>query len=119
MSGGTDVCTAFVGGCPTYPVYMGEIQCRALGCALYAFDDEGHEIIDEVGEMVITRPMPSMPIYFWNDQNYERYLSSYFEDYDGIWRHGDWVKVTSRNSLVILKKGLSHNSFVGAFHFVA
>jgi acetoacetyl-CoA synthetase len=102
MSGGTDVCTAFVGGCPTYPVYMGEIQCRALGCALYAFDDEGHEIIDEVGEMVITRPMPSMPIYFWNDQNYERYLSSYFEDYDGIWRHGDWVKVTSRNSLVIL-----------------
>lgn len=102
MSGGTDVCTAFVGGCPSYPVYMGEIQCRALGCALYAFDEEGHEIIDEVGEMVITRPMPSMPIYFWNDKNYDRYQGSYFESYPGIWRHGDWVKITSRNSLIIL-----------------
>ncbi len=102
MSGGTDVCTAFVGGCPMYPVFMGEIQCRALGCALFAFDEEGNEIVDEVGEMVITRPMPSMPVYFWNDEKYERYLDSYFDHYPGIWRHGDWVKVTSRNSLVIL-----------------
>ncbi len=102
MSGGTDVCTAFVGGCPTYPVYMGEIQSRALGCALFAFDEMGKEIIDEVGEMVICRPMPSMPIYFWNDKNFERYLGSYFENYKGIWRHGDWVKITTRNSLIIL-----------------
>jgi len=102
MSGGTDVCTAFVGGCPMYPVYVGELQCRALGCALYAYDDDGNEIVDEVGEMVISRPMPSMPIFFWNDKGFERYLDSYFGAYEGVWRHGDWVKVTSRNSLIIL-----------------
>ncbi|MEL7120780.1 MAG: acetoacetate--CoA ligase [Bacteroidota bacterium] len=101
MSGGTDVCTAFVGGCPMYPVFMGEIQCRALGCALYAYDENQIPIMDQVGEMVIVKPMPSMPIYFWNDPNHERYLSSYFEMYKGIWRHGDWVQITSRNSLVI------------------
>jgi len=102
MSGGTDVCTAFVGGCPLEPVYLGEIQCRSLGCALYAFDDDGQPLVDEVGEMVITKPMPSMPIYFWGDENMQRYRSSYFEMFPGIWRHGDWVKVTSRNTLVIL-----------------
>lgn len=102
MSGGTDVCTAFVGGCPLEPVYLGEIQCRGLGCALYAFDDHGQPLVDEVGEMVITKPMPSMPIYFWGDENMQRYRSSYFEMFPGIWRHGDWVKVTSRNTLVIL-----------------
>lgn len=102
MSGGTDVCTAFVGGCPLLPVYMGEIQCRALGCALYAFDEDGQPLEDEVGEMVITKPMPSMPIYFWNDPDKQRYLESYFEMYPGIWRHGDWVKITPRDSLVIL-----------------
>jgi acetoacetyl-CoA synthetase len=102
MSGGTDVCTAFVGGNPLLPVYAGEIQCRCLGCALYAFDDEGQPIAEEVGEMVITKPMPSMPIYFWNDPGQERYLDSYFDMYPGIWRHGDWVKVTARGSLVIL-----------------
>ncbi|MCB0578561.1 MAG: acetoacetate--CoA ligase [Phaeodactylibacter sp.] len=102
MSGGTDVCTAFVGGCPLEPVYLGEIQCRCLGCALYAFDDDGQPAVDEVGEMVITRPMPSMPIFFWNDEDKQRYLASYFELYPGVWRHGDWVKVTPRHSLVIL-----------------
>lgn len=102
MSGGTDVCTAFVGGCPLEPVYLGEIQCRGLGCALYAFDDQGQPLVEEVGEMVITKPMPSMPIYFWGDKNNERYRSSYFEMYPGVWRHGDWVKVTAHNSLVIL-----------------
>ena len=102
MSGGTDVCTAFVGGCPLEPVYLGEIQCRSLGCALYAFDDDGQPLVDEVGEMVITKPMPSMPIYFWGDENMQRYRSSYFEMFPGIWRHGDWVKVTPRNTLVIL-----------------
>lgn len=102
MSGGTDVCTAFVGGSPLLPVYAGEIQCRCLGCALYAYDDDGQPITEEVGEMVITKPMPSMPIYFWNDPKQEKYLNSYFDMYPGIWRHGDWVKVTARGSLAIL-----------------
>ena len=102
MSGGTDVCTAFVGGCPTEPVYLGEIQCRCLGCALYAFDDDANPVVDEVGEMVIAKPMPSMPVFFWNDEGKQRYLGSYFEMYPGIWRHGDWVKITPRHSLVIL-----------------
>lgn len=101
MSGGTDVCTAFVGGCPMRPVYEGEIQCRALGCALYAFDEDGNSVIEEVGEMVITKPMPSMPIYFWKDDSKERYLVSYFELYPGIWRHGDWIKITERDTLII------------------
>ncbi|MFY0605379.1 MAG: acetoacetate--CoA ligase [Cyclobacteriaceae bacterium] len=102
MSGGTDVCSAFVGGCPTEPVYEGEIQRRALGCALYAYDEEGKQLVDEVGEMVITKPMPSMPIYFWNDQDNSRYRESYFEEYPNVWRHGDWVKITNRNSVIIL-----------------
>jgi acetoacetyl-CoA synthetase len=102
MSGGTDVCTAFVGGCPMEPVYEGEIQSRGLGCALYAYDENGQAVHNEVGEMVITKPMPSMPIYFWNDEGKKRYRSSYFEFYPGIWRHGDWVKITERNSLIIL-----------------
>lgn len=101
MSGGTDVCTAFVGGNPLLPVYEGEIQCRALGCSLFAFDSNAKAIENEVGEMVITQPMPSMPIYFWNDPDQIRYLSSYFAMYEGIWRHGDWVKVTPRGSLII------------------
>jgi acetoacetyl-CoA synthetase len=101
MSGGTDVCTAFVGGCPLEPVYEGEIQCRALGCALYAYDEAGQSVLDEVGEMVITQPMPSMPIYFWNDPNGQKYLGSYFDMYPGVWRHGDWVRITPRGSLVI------------------
>jgi acetoacetyl-CoA synthetase len=101
MSGGTDVCTAFVGGNPMLPVFMGEIQCRALGCALYALDDDSNKLTEEVGEMVIEKPMPCMPVKFWNDENYEKYQSSYFEEYPGKWRHGDWVKITSRNSLVI------------------
>ncbi|MBK6950412.1 MAG: acetoacetate--CoA ligase [Haliscomenobacter sp.] len=101
MSGGTDVCTAFVGGCPWEPVYQGEIQCRALGCALYAFDDFGHPVLGQVGEMVITKPMPSMPICFWNDPENQRYRESYFERYPGLWRHGDWVEITERDSLVI------------------
>ena len=101
ISGGTDVCTAFVGGCPTQPVYMGEIQCRALGCALYSWDDHKIHEDNRVGEMVITKPMPSMPIYFWNDKNFERYLDSYFGVFPGVWRHGDWVEITDRGSLII------------------
>lgn len=102
MSGGTDVCTAFVGGCPLLPVYEGEIQCRALGCALYAFDEQGRPVTDEVGEMVITKPMPSMPIFFWNDPEHTRYLGSYFDTYPGVWRHGDWVRISSMSTLRIL-----------------
>jgi acetoacetyl-CoA synthetase len=100
-SGGTDVCTAFVGGCPLLPVYRGELQCRALGCAVRAFDEEGREVVDELGELVITEPMPSMPLYFWSDPDGERYRSSYFDMYPGIWRHGDWIKITSRGTAVI------------------
>ncbi len=101
MSGGTDVCTAFVGGNPMLPVYEGEIQCRALGCALMAYNESGDAVWDEVGEMVIEKPMPCMPVFFWNDENKEKYLDSYFTNYAGKWRHGDWVKITPRNGLII------------------
>lgn len=101
MSGGTDVCSAFVGGNPTGPVYSGEIQCRALGCKLEAFDEMGKSVIEEVGEMVITEPMPSMPIYFWNDPQFVRYSESYFQMFPGIWRHGDWICVTERSGVII------------------
>lgn len=101
MSGGTDVCSAFVGGCPTESVYEGEIQRRALGCAMYAFDEQGKPVTNEVGEMVVTRPMPSMPVFFWNDVDKKRYKESYFEMYPGIWRHGDWLEITDRNTLII------------------
>jgi acetoacetyl-CoA synthetase len=100
-SGGTDVCTAFVGGVPTLPVYRGELQGRALGAAVRAFDEAGHEVVDQVGELVITEPMPSMPLFFWNDPDGERYRSSYFDTYPGVWRHGDWIEITSRGTAVI------------------
>jgi acetoacetyl-CoA synthetase len=100
-SGGTDVCTAFVGGVPTLPVYRGELQGRALGAAVRAFDEAGHEVVDQVGELVITEPMPSMPLFFWNDPDGERYRASYFDMYPGIWRHGDWIEITSRGTAVI------------------
>lgn len=101
ISGGTDVCSAFVGGVPLWPVYSGEIQCRALGCSLEAYNEDGKPILNEVGEMVITKPMPSMPVYFWNDKNFERYKSSYFDTYPGVWRHGDWTEITSRHGVII------------------
>jgi len=100
-SGGTDVCTAFVGGVPTLPVHRGELQARALGAKVEAFDEAGRPVVDQVGELVITEPMPSMPIFFWNDPDGERYRSSYFEDYPGVWRHGDWIEITSRGTAVI------------------
>lgn len=101
MSGGTDVCTAFVGGCPLLPVYEGEIQCRALGCDLRVFDEYGHELWNEVGELVIVKPMPCMPIYFWNDPGGHKYHEAYFEVFAGVWRHGDWIRLTSRQGIVI------------------
>jgi acetoacetyl-CoA synthetase len=97
-SGGTDVCTAFVGGVPTLPVHRGELQARALGCAVEAWDEDGRAVVDRVGELVITEPMPSMPIYFWNDPDEERYRRSYFDVYPGVWRHGDWIEITSRGT---------------------
>ncbi|GAB4213781.1 MAG: acetoacetate--CoA ligase [Roseiflexaceae bacterium] len=101
VSGGTDVCTAFVGGCPLLPVHAGEIQCICLGVAAAAFNEDGQPVVDQVGELVVTAPMPSMPLFFWNDPGDRRYRESYFEVYPGIWRHGDWVKLTARGSLVI------------------
>lgn len=103
MAGGTDVCTAWVGGNPLLPVYQGEIQCICLGCAMESWNEDGLPAADgEVGEMVVTRPMPSMPVFFWNDQDGSKYKSSYFEQYPGVWRHGDWIKITERESVVIL-----------------
>ncbi|HEX6225658.1 MAG TPA: acetoacetate--CoA ligase, partial [Chryseolinea sp.] len=101
MSGGSDVCSAFVGGNPTWPVYAGEIQCRALGCDLHAFDEDGRPVEDEVGEMVILKPMPSMPIYFWNDPDFKKYQESYFQTFPKVWRHGDWIKITDHQGVVI------------------
>jgi acetoacetyl-CoA synthetase len=100
-SGGTDVCTAFVGGVPILPVYRGELQARALGAAVEAYDEDGRSIVDEVGELVITEPMPSMPVFFWGDPDGSRYRESYFEHYPGVWRHGDWIEITSRGTAII------------------
>ena len=103
MAGGTDVCTAWVGGNPLLPVFQGEIQCRCLGCAMESWDEAGRPVPPgEVGEMVVTKPMPSMPIFFWNDPDGSKYQSSYFDHYPGVWRHGDWLQITERGSLVIL-----------------
>jgi acetoacetyl-CoA synthetase len=100
-SGGTDVCTAFVGGVPTLPVYRGELQAPALGVALAAWDEDGRPLVGEVGELVVTEPMPSMPTYFWGDEDGACYRESYFETYPGVWRHGDWLELTERGTAVI------------------
>ncbi len=100
-SGGTDVCTAFVGGCPILPVRRGELQARSLGAAVAAFDFEGRPVLDEVGELVITEPLPSMPLFFWNDLDGERLRESYFDEYPGVWRHGDWIRITPEGGAVI------------------
>ena len=101
-SGGTDVCTGLVGGVVTLPVYAGEIQARQLGVAAYAYDDQGRSVVDEVGELVITEPMPSMPVGFWNDADGSRYLGSYFDQYPGVWRHGDFFRVNARGGCFVL-----------------
>jgi acetoacetyl-CoA synthetase len=100
-SGGTDVCTAFVAGCPLLPVYEGELQCRALGCAVESWDEQGRSHVDEVGELVITEPLPSMPLFLWGDEDGERLYESYFAMYPGIWRHGDWIRITPRGGAII------------------
>jgi acetoacetyl-CoA synthetase len=100
-SGGTDVCTAFVGGVPTLPVYLGELQARALGASVEAWNEDGASVVDEVGELVITEPMPSMPLFFWGDEDGSRYRDSYFSMFEGVWRHGDWIELTSRATAII------------------
>src|SRR5699024_2097276 len=101
ISGGTDVCTAFVGGCPVKPVVAGEMPSRGLGAAVYAMDEAGNKLDDEVGELVITEPLPTMPLFFWGDEDGSRLRASYFEDYPGYWRHGDWIRITPRGGAVI------------------
>jgi acetoacetyl-CoA synthetase len=100
-SGGTDVCTAFVGGVPTLPVHEGELQGRALGCDVQAWDEDGRALSGEVGELTIRQPMPSMPVFLWNDRAAERYRDAYFDTYPGVWRHGDWIEITDRGTAVI------------------
>jgi len=101
ISGGTDPGAAFVGACPILPQYAGEMQCRCLGVAVYAFDEAGRAVTDQVGELVCTLPMPSFPLFFWNDRDDRRYMESYFEMYPGFWRHGDWLKITPRGGAII------------------
>ena len=101
-SGGTDVCSGFVGGVPIQPVYAGEIQAPSLGVAAKAFNDNGESIFDEVGELVITQPMPSMPVGFWNDPDNDRYRESYFDTYPGVWRHGDFFRINQRHGCFVL-----------------
>ena len=101
MSGGTDVCTAFLESAPTVPVWLGELSCAALGASVAAYDAHGSEVVDEVGELVLTKPMPSMPVSFWNDPDGSRLRAAYFADFPDVWRHGDWVRKTPRGSFVI------------------
>jgi acetoacetyl-CoA synthetase len=101
VSGGTDVCTAFVGAAPLVPVWEGEISCRCLGAAVEAYSPDGRPLTGEQGELVVTQPMPSMPVAFWNDPDGSRYRAAYFDDFPGAWRHGDWITLTERGSCVI------------------
>jgi acetoacetyl-CoA synthetase len=101
ISGGTDFAGAFIGGNRELPQVAGEMQCRLLGCAVEAWNEHGETVIDEVGELVCTKPIPSMPLFFWSDEDNKRYIASYFDTYPGVWRHGDWLKITPRGSCII------------------
>jgi acetoacetyl-CoA synthetase len=101
LSGGTDVCAAFLGAAPTVPVWLGEVSCAWLGVAAASYADDAREVVGEVGELVILKPMPNMPLRFWNDPGDERMWASYFADFPGVWRHGDWVTRTPRGSFLI------------------
>lgn len=101
VSGGTDMCAAIVGTAPTVPVWTGEISCRALGAAVDSFDADGNSVRNELGELVITAPMPSMPVGFWGDEDGSALHDAYFADFPGVWRHGDWISITDRGSCVI------------------
>jgi acetoacetyl-CoA synthetase len=100
-SGGTDVCTVFVGASPLVPVWAGEISCRCLGAKVESFDASGRPVVGELGELVLTEPMPCMPVGFWNDPSGERYRASYFDRFPGVWRHGDWIEITPRGTCII------------------
>jgi acetoacetyl-CoA synthetase len=101
FSGGTDLCTGFIGPCPLLPVRAGVLSGRCLGASVAAYDEAGRSVTDEVGELVITKPMPSMPVGFWNDPGGDRYRESYFTDYPGVWRHGDWIRILPDGGCVI------------------
>lgn len=101
QSGGTEICSGFVGACPTLPVYAGEIQTRLLGMSVQAWSDAGEEVADEVGELVVTLPFPSMPVHFWNDRDHKRYHESYFDVFPGVWRHGDFIRINARGGCYI------------------
>jgi acetoacetyl-CoA synthetase len=101
VSGGTDLCTAFVASCPLLPVYAGELQCRCLGADVQAFDESGKPVDGRMGELVIASPMPCMPVSFWNDPGGRRYHESYFDNYPGIWRHGDWIVLNEHGGATI------------------
>ncbi len=100
-SGGTDVCTAFVGGVPVLPVHRGELQARSLGAKVESWSEDGRSLVGEVGELVLTEPMPSMPLYFWGDEDGSRYRDAYFSTFPGVWRHGDWIEITERGTAII------------------
>ncbi|MFI1176682.1 acetoacetate--CoA ligase [Streptomyces melanogenes] len=100
-SGGTDVVSGFAGSAPNTPIWAGELSAPHLGVALAAYDSDGHSVVDQVGELVVTRPMPSMPLHFWNDPDGTRYHDAYFSAYPGVWRHGDWITVTGHGSVIV------------------
>lgn len=100
LSGGTDVCSAFLSGCPILPVYAGMLQCRTLGSDIVAYNDEGIAVYDQVGELVIRKPMPSMPLYFWNDEQNIKYHDSYFANFSSVWSHGDWIKINEEGIVI-------------------
>jgi acetoacetyl-CoA synthetase len=101
ISGGSDVCTAFVGGCPLVPVRAGEISCRYLGARVEAYDEAGRSVVGEQGELVITAPMPSMPVGFWGDEDGARLRAAYYERHPGVWTHGDWITLYPDGASVI------------------
>ncbi|MFJ6670310.1 acetoacetate--CoA ligase [Actinosynnema sp. NPDC091369] len=101
VSGGTDLCTAFVAAAPDLPVWLGELSCRALGAAVESYSEAGEPVVEEVGELVITKPMPSMPVFFWGDEDGSKLRDAYFSTFEGVWRHGDWIRITDRGSAVI------------------
>jgi acetoacetyl-CoA synthetase len=116
-SGGTEMCTGFVGGVVGHSVRAGEIQARTLGCAAYTFNERGERVVSEVGELVITEPMPSMPLYFWRDPGHERYRESYFDTFPGVWRHGDLCRMNRRGGVYLLGRSdaalLKHGVRIG------
>lgn len=101
LSGGTDVCSAFLSGSSLLPVYAGQLQCKTLGSAIVAYNEKGEEIVDEVGELIIKKPMPSMPVYFWNDTDNQKYKESYFDKFPNVWAHGDWIRIKSKEGIII------------------